>query len=187
MSMKTFLLVGFLGAALQLTNGRIAADEVGDDLASIRGVGPGGKGAGAARQARDRLAKGGVEILPRLLGAMNVDNPLAANWYRSAYEQLVREELGKSNPRLPVELLRAHVRSPENHGRVRRLVLDLVNRVDSGFGSRLIPTLLDDPEFRDDAIAETFKRGDAAKAQGDADLAERLYSEAFRHARDAAT
>jgi hypothetical protein len=43
-----------------------------------------------ARPARDELARRGVEILPQLLAAMNTSNVVAANWYRSIYNELCR-------------------------------------------------------------------------------------------------
>ena len=164
--------------------GVVPADEIEGLIAQIRAVGRDGKGSQAARAARDCLAERGVEILPLILSAMDTENPVAANWYRTAFEEIVRRELAKPQPQLPTQFLTRYARNPKRQGKVRRLVLDVVGRLDPSFGARLIPTLLDDPEFRTDAVAATLKQGDAAKNQGKTEQAKALYRTAFRHARD---
>src|SRR5579872_2759855 len=69
--------------------------EVARNLAQIAQAGPEGQGSAAAREARDELARQGVEILPQLLVAMDTPNPVAANWYRTAYEEIVGRALAK--------------------------------------------------------------------------------------------
>src|SRR5690348_8694050 len=66
-----------------------ADDTVATQIAIIAKVGPQGTGSAAARPARDELARCGVDILPQLLAAMNTSNVVAANWYRSIYEEIV--------------------------------------------------------------------------------------------------
>jgi len=170
--------------ALHLACTSLAADVVDDQLAVISAAGPGGKGSAAARKARSQLAGHGVKIIPRLLIAMDTPNTVAANWYRTIYEQIVRRELAKPDPKLPRRFLKQYARDPKRQGRVRRLVLDLADRFDPGFAGTLIPTLLDDPEFRNDAIIATMNRGDTAKNRGDTEWAKQLYTVAFRHARE---
>ena len=135
------------------------ADEVDDSLAVIARTGPGGVGAVAARAACDALGKRGAEILPRLLVAMETDNPLAANWYRSAYETIVERELARPNTSIPGDELRAFVRDAKRSGRVRRLALALCDQIDPGFSKQLLPRLLDDPEFREDAVELALAAG----------------------------
>ena len=48
-----------------------------------------------------------------------------------------------------------------------------------------MPTLLDDPEFRDDAVAIVLKRGDTFDSQKNKIAAKQAYESAFQHARNA--
>ena len=147
-----------LGLGVGLTIGRpgpeVSAGEIADDLSAVARTGPGGRGSVAARKATDRLSRNGLELLPRLLEAMDTDNIVAANWYRTVYERITRRELARDPvPDFPVSLLKTYVANPKRQGRVRRLVLDLVERLEPGTTDSLIPRLLSDPEFRDDAVA----------------------------------
>jgi hypothetical protein len=161
-----------------------ASNSVEDDIKTVLAVGPGGAGSADARIARDRLAEGGVKQLPRLLAAMDTDNPVAANWFRTAFEQIVRREEARPQPQLPISYFKSFARDPKRQGKVRRLLLDLLDQHDPDFRSKLILTLLNDPEFRGDAITETLKRGDAARKQGDDKQATLLFRAAFGSARD---
>ncbi|MBT6155142.1 MAG: hypothetical protein HOK71_01550 [Planctomycetaceae bacterium] len=161
-----------------------ASNSVEDDIKTVLAVAPGGVGSKDARMARDRLAKGGVKQLPRLLDAMDTDNPVAANWFRTAFEQIVRREEAKPQPQLPIAFFKSYARDPKRQGKVRRLLLDLLDRSDPGFRSKLILALLNDPEFRGDAVTATLKRGDAAKKKGDIEQAKSLFRAAFGSARD---
>jgi hypothetical protein len=115
---------------------------------------------------------------------MNTPNVVAANWYRAAYEQILTRELAKPSPNLPREAFKNFVRVPQHAGRTRRLALELLDRIEPAFGLSLLPMLLDDPEFRNDAVAAALKRGDDAEARGDKQTAKRSYEAAFQHARD---
>ena len=172
------LTVGRLGPA-------VWAEEITDDLATVARTGPGGRGSVAARKATDRLARNGLELLPRLLEAMDTDNIVAANWYRTVYEQITRRELARDPvPDFPVSLLKTYVTNPKRQGRVRRLVLDLVERLEPGTTDSLIPGLMADPEFRDDAVAAALARGDRARKAGRTREASGEYRKAFQAARN---
>ena len=164
--------------------GAARGDDIERDIQTIGRTGPQGVGAAEARAARDRLAAAGVDILPAILGAMNTSNVVAANSYRTVFEEIVAAELAKPGPNLPLPLLRDYVRSPEQRGQPRRLVLRLLDRIEPWFRSELVPTLLDDREFRTDAIRAVLAAGDRAKDAGQARLAESQYQKAFAHARD---
>ena len=160
------------------------ADGIDDDLAAVARTGPGGRGSVAAGTATRRLSRNGLELLPRLLQAMDTDNIVAANWYRTVFETITRRELSRDPaPEFPVSLLRSYVTNPKRQGRVRRLVLDLVERLEPGATRALIPGMLDDPEFRDDAVAAALTRGDRAKQAGQTDTAIAEFRKAFRSAR----
>jgi hypothetical protein len=162
------------------------ADDVDARIAAIAAVGSQGRGSAAAREACHDLARKGPEILPRLLSAMDTPNIVGANWYRAAYEQIVTRELAKSNPDFPHEAFKTYVRDPRHAGRTRRLALDLLDRIEPSFRESLVPTLLEDPEFRDDAVLVSLKRGDDAETHGDKEAAKRFYETAFQHARNSA-
>jgi hypothetical protein len=160
------------------------ADDVDARIAAIAAVGWQGRGSVAAREACHDLAQKGSEILPRLLAAMDTPNIVGANWYRAAYEQIVARELAKSNPKFRHEAFKTYVREPHHAGRTRRLALDLLDQIEPSFRQALVPTLLEDPEFRDDAVSVALKRGDTAQAHGDKEAAKRFYETAFQHARN---
>ena len=160
------------------------ADDVDRALEVIANTGPQGAGSAAARGACDAIAQHGAEVLPRLLAAMETDNPVTANWVRSAFETIVNRELAHKNDRFPVEVLRSYVRDPKHAPRVRRLALALCDRIDPEFSKRTIPRLLDDPEFREDAVEMALAAGQLALDGGDSEAARAEFSQAFEHARD---
>jgi hypothetical protein len=173
-----------LGLSLTQAAQMARADDVDGPIATISAVGPQGKGSADARQACRELARLGPEVLPRLLSAMDTPNIVAANWYRAAYEEIVSRELARSTATFPVTAFKTYVRDPRRQGRARRLALDLLDRIDPSFKAELLPTLLDDPEFRDDAVAIILKRGDASQAQKKEPAAKQAYESAFQHARN---
>lgn len=162
-----------------------AADEVDDALAAIARVGPQAAGSAEARQARDELARRGTEILPQLLSAMDTTNVVAANWCRTAYEEITARELAKRSPQFPLESLHVYAADPARQGRVRRRVLELLDRVEPAYRGELIPTLLDDPEFRVEAVQAALDAGAKAEADGNRAQAIGQYRKAFDHSRSA--
>jgi hypothetical protein len=161
-------------------------DEIDDDLAAIAAAGQLGTGSDAARAARDRLAQRGPDVLPRLLAATDGAGAVALNWYRTAFDQIVAHELQRPEPALPHEALRAFVLDPKHQGKVRRLVLRVLDRIDPEFRGQTLPGLLDDPEFRGEAVALALAAGDQAQTAGDRELARQRFQAAFQHARDPA-
>jgi hypothetical protein len=174
------ILIGW-GASSNATRG----DEVDDQLAAIARTGPQAAGSSEARAAVDKLAIGGTDLLPRLLAAMDTDNPVAANWYRTAYESIVDRELGRKAT-FPLAELKAFAADRQHRGHVRRLALALCERLDPGYEKKLVRGLLDDPEFRNDAVAMALAAGSEALAAGDSETARDAFHKAFDHARDAA-
>lgn len=170
--------------ALWLAAGVAAsADDVDHDLAVIATCGPNGAGASAAREAAKRLTQAGLPALPRLLIAMDTPNVVAANWYRSVFDSLVQKELAREKGELPKDEFVAFVTDGRRQGRARRLVLDVLDRLDPAYRAQFIPTRLDDPEFREEAVAAVLAQGDEAKKQNDPERASRLWMSAFRAAR----
>lgn len=173
-----------LAVAFGLATLPAAADEVDDLLRAVATVKVTGEEMTAARVATAKLAQRGPELLPRLLTAMDGANVVAANWYRSAYEQILARELARGEPRLPLAELEAFVKDARHNGRARRLALDLLDQRRPEFGRALLPTLLSDAEFRGDAVDLALRAGDQAKAAKDTAAAITAYRRAFQHARD---
>lgn len=171
--------------AMNAAGATLSADEIDNLIAAIDQAGPNGAGAAAARQASERLAEQDPQALPRLLAAVSPENPIAANYLRGAYEAIVARELAAPQPGFPVQELQAFVRDAAGEGRARRLALALLDRLDPAFSSELLPTLLDDPEFRGDAVALALSSAASARAAGDEEAARAAYRRAFEHARDA--
>lgn len=163
--------------------GSAAADEVDRQLSVIAEVGAQGAGSAAARAACDALCTHGAEILPRLLSAMETDNPVAANWIRAAYEAIVEREAA-AGAQFPLESLRAYVGDARHSGRARRLALSLCDRLDPGFANKIIQGSLDDAEFRVDAIELALAAGQQALDAGDSETARAEFQRAFDHARE---
>jgi hypothetical protein len=160
------------------------ADDVDAKFAAVAKAGPQGEGSGEAQLACRELAKEGVGVLPKLLAAMDTDNIVAANWLRTVYDQIVETELAAKEPRVPVELLKEYIREPHRQGRARRLVLATLDRSAPEFRSEFIPTCLDDPEFRSDAVVDAMTRGDRARQESKNLEAIAAYQAAFQHARE---
>lgn len=161
-----------------------ADDAVDQAIVVIRKVGPGAAGSAEARVARDRLAQQSANVLPTLLLAMDTTNIVAANWYRTAFSEILNRELLKPNPTLPKGAIEAFVRDSKRNGRPRRLGLSVLERVDPAIRAQLMAGWLDDAEFRRDAVDEVLKLGDAAKNDRRTEAARESYERAFRHARD---
>lgn len=155
------------------------------EIATIARVGPQAAGSHDARQARDGLARRGTEIVPQLLDAMDTTNVVAANWYRTIYDEIVARELSRPMPKFPIDALRAYAADADRQGRVRRLVAKLLDRLEPGFAAKFVPTLLDDPEFRADAVETALTAGAKAEASGDRQEAVSQFQRAFDHARAA--
>jgi hypothetical protein len=161
-----------------------ADEEVAARLAVIARVGPQGAGSAEARRARDELAKRGVEILPRLLAAMDTSNVVAANWYRSIYEEIVDRGLSQKGTVWPVTFLEDYVSDGRKSGRPRKLVLSLLDRLEPAYRDEWLPTRLDDPDFRSEAVALALAAGEQALRNKNDDQAKAEFRKAFEHARD---
>jgi hypothetical protein len=165
--------------------GNPSPQEIDAHFKTLAKLGEQGSGSGPAREARRWLAaECGSDSLPQILAAMDTQNIVAANWVRTVYDEIVRRELGKPSPSFPVPYLHDYVRDGRREGRARRLVLELLNRIDPKFGPETIPTLLEDGEFRDDAVAALMKSADDDRIAGRKEAAVGLYQKAFAHARE---
>lgn len=173
-------------ATVAAASSRTAAadDAVATQIGIIAKVGPQGAGSAAARPARDELARRGVEILPQLLEAMNTSNVVAANWYRSIYEELVERGLAQKETVWPIAFFKEYVSEVRNAGRPRTLVLALLDRLEPAYREQWLATRLDDPDFRNAAVALVLAAGEQALRDGNNDRAKAEYRKAFDQARD---
>lgn len=153
-------------------------------LAEIAKTGPQGEGSAAAKVARDELAKRGVEILPPLLVAMDTSNAVAANWYRTVYEEIVASELKRDGVKWPVEFFKEYVSESKRLGKPRRLVLTLLDKLEPTFREQWVPTRLDDSEFRYEAVGLALAAGDRAIKNKDETTAKVEFRKAFEATRD---
>ncbi|GIS58549.1 MAG: hypothetical protein CM1200mP2_07740 [Planctomycetaceae bacterium] len=136
-----------------------SAGEIADDLSAVARRGPGGRGSVAARKATDRLSRKAWSCCPgcwRRWTPTTSWPPTGIGPSRADHPTGTRPG---SVPEFPVSLLKTYVANPKRQGRVRRLVLDLVERLEPGTTDSLIPSLLSDPEFRDDAVAAALVPG----------------------------
>lgn len=162
----------------------VADDVDAVDLARLLAVGDNAKGSAAAREASRELITAGPDILPRLMTAMDDANPVALNWCRVVWDEIVAAELAKPDPQLPVDLFREYVREASHPGPARRMVLDVLDTLKPDERPSLIPTLVDDPEFREDAVAAAIESGDQARGENNTEGAIAAYRRAFDHARE---
>lgn len=160
--------------------------KVAEQLAVIAKAGPQGAGSATARVARDELAKRGIEILPQLLAAMDTPNVIAANWYRTVYEDVVSRELAQPDATWPLEFFKEYVSNARRAGRPRRLVLALLDRLEPGFSEGWLPTRVEDADFRFEAVSLTLAAGEKALRDKNPERAKTEFRKAFEHARDSA-
>lgn len=164
----------------------VADAEVAEQLAVISRVGRLGTGSAEARVARDALAQRDIRILPALLTAMDTSNSVAANWYRTIYEQIIARAQAQPDAVWPVEFLKGYVGEALRQGRPRRLALALIERLEPGFSEQWKPSRLADPEFRYEAVNLALAAGDRLVTAKDTEQAKAAYRRAFEAARDSA-
>jgi hypothetical protein len=145
------------------TSERSRADDVADSVKLLQSVEPGGKGTGVARKAVESLASSGA-MLPVLKGFKG-SSPLAVNWLRNAFEEIVTAEKAASKL-LPVEELKGFIADRSESPIARRLAYETLRDQDAAIEAELIPDMLLDPsaEFRRDAVAKLINEASAAEA-----------------------
>ncbi|MCS6851879.1 MAG: hypothetical protein NZ700_12005 [Gemmataceae bacterium] len=152
-----------------------------DDLKAVQTEGPASP---TARAAWEKLVERGPAALPAILTAMDTPDTVLANWLRTAFDLIVERELAAGGGRIDVAALLRVVEDPRRRGRVRRLALDVVERLRPGTRDRLTPGWLDDPEFRYEAVALLLKEGDGFAEKGDKEQAVARYRKAWSASRD---
>lgn len=156
------------------------ADNITSAVKTLQSVEPGGKGTSAARQAAELLSTAGDKaLLPVLQGFKDAD-PLAANWLRNSFEQIV-DGIRASGRKLPAAELEAFIRDQKQSAVARRLAYESLKIQTPEIEARLIPECLLDasPEFRRDAVAMLIKQ---ASTVTDASGSTPLYRKAMQGA-----
>ena len=143
-----------------------------------------GRGTAVGRAAWDRLSQAGPAAILPLLNAMNTADTAAANWLRTAFDVIIERELNAGGKRLDAKALLRFVQDAKNHGRARRLALEVVEKTQPGTSEKLYAGWLEDPEFRFDAVAELLKTARVSLKAKDSSAAEMQLRIAFEAARD---
>ena len=175
---QLFIIVCILGAIASTTR---AAEKTTDQLvATIRAVGPQGKGHLEAQAASLALANASVADLPVILAGMDNANALATNWLRIAVDTVAQKAIQRGDS-LPQKALEKFLEDTQHSARGRRTAYELLLQVDPSAEARYVPTFMQDPslELRYDAVAtaldaaailatEETKQAEALKAYADA-------------------
>lgn len=169
---------------LAAVTAQVSAADYSPQLKAIHSVSREGQGNAAAVAAVRALSGASANELVQLLAGFEGASPLAANYLRNAVETAVDRNLaaGKS---LPAFQLEAFVLKRSNDPRARRLAFEVLSRVDSAAGDRLIPQMLLDPspEFRRDAVQRLIAEAEGLGKES-ADQAKKVYRKALSGATD---
>ena len=141
----------------------VHADDVAASVKLLQSIEPGGKGTALARKAVDSLASSDA-LMPVLKG-FNGSSPLAVNWLRNAFEEIVEANKKAAKP-LPADELKGFIADRSESPIARRLAYETLRDQDATVEDQLIPEMLLDPsaEFRRDAVARLIKEASAAEA-----------------------
>ena len=154
-------------------------------IATIRAVGPEGRGNAEAARAWKVLGAADAGSLLAVLGGMDGANDLAVNWLRAAVDAIAGRELAAGR-RLPVDGLEKFVRDISHHPRARRLAYELIAQANPDIARRLIAGLRDDPatELRRDAVQLLIDEAAALGTAARTNDAVAKYQTAILSARD---
>ncbi len=139
------------------------ADDVADSIKLLQSIEPGGKETALARKAVANLTASGS--LMATLKGFKGSSPLAVNWLRNAFEEIVEASKKDAKP-LPVDELKSFIADRSESPVARRLAYETLRNQDPTVEDQLIPDMLLDPspEFRRDAVAKLIKEASAAEA-----------------------
>lgn len=149
----------------------------------IKTVAKQGLGTDQGRAAWRRLSKGGPELLPHLLKAMDTSDIVTCNWLRTAFERILEHEI-KAEKKIDVEPLYAFAKNPKHQGRARRFALSIVERLQPGITKQFLKGKLNDPEFRFDAVDLLLEKAKRLAKRGERQEAIAAYQRALDSTRD---
>ena len=154
-------------------------------VATLKSVGPEGKGNVEATRALRELSQADAKILPVILRGFSGAGPVAANWIRNAFETIADREI-KASGELPRRELEEFIRDEKQNPRARRLAFEWLAKVDESAPDRLIPGMLHDPsrELRRDSIARLIEQAQKLNADNQPDKAVQVFRKALSSAVD---
>ncbi len=142
-----------------------------------------GRGTEEGRAAWDRLVEAGPEALPVILKAMPNDI-VASNWLRTAFDRIIDREVRNGGKSINVDTLLAAAKDSKLPGRARRLALEVVEELRPGTSDKFYPKMLDDPEFRYEAVDLTLTKAEKLLKNGKKNAAKLVFRKAFEAGRD---
>jgi hypothetical protein len=167
--MRIRTVAAIFGVMLFCCSELMAADKISDAVRQLQAASSGGAGTVEARAALKVLSSSGESALLPVLQGFQGSNPVAVNWLRNAFEELVAAQQSARKP-LPANVLEAFIRDQSQSPIARRLAYENLKVQDPDVEGRLVPELLLDPssEFRRDAVArlieESGKTSDSSAA-----------------------
>jgi hypothetical protein len=154
-------------------------------LEVIRAVGPEGRGNIEASASWKRLTAGNGDALLPVLEGMDGANDYALNWLRAAVDTITSHELS-AGAVLPMNELGKFLLDTRHHPRARRLVFELLARLDPPTANQLLSGMLNDPslEIRHDAVEQLEQQAAHWLAAGNKSGASLLFQQGLASARD---
>jgi hypothetical protein len=143
-----------------------------------------GRGTAEGRAAWDRVIAGGPDLLLPLLEAMDTPDTVAANWLRTAFDQIADREWSKGGKTLDADGLLKFAVDAKRNGRARRLALELVEKLRPGTSVKFYAGWLEDPEFRYEAVGVLLADARLRAKAGEKDKAVLAFRKALDSSRD---
>ena len=177
------ILIFCLSAVTWLSSSAAAQDPgLTQAISQVAAVKNGGYGHEQAIVGWKVLGAAGVEQVPAILAAIRTDKPLAANWLRSAVDQILERHVA-TGQELPKDTLEKIVFDQSYAPRARRMAYEWLLTVDKTAAKRIIPKMLNDSslEMRRDAVALAISE---AQQLAEGPEAIKQYKRALTAARD---
>jgi hypothetical protein len=162
------------------------SSEIAGAIHVIKAVGPEGRGNVEAAAAWKQLAASDAATLLTILEAMDGANDFALNWLRAAVDAIFSRELAAGG-KVPVSDLGKFLMETRHHPRARRLVFELLTRLDPPASEKLLSGMLNDPslEIRYDAAQKVAEQAEQLLATSNRVGAMLLFQQALNYSRDA--
>ncbi len=162
-----------------------SAQEVKPLVKKIEAIGKNGKGLVEAQKAWKKLSQMGPESLTDILGAINNENIIAANYLNAAVEAIASRTL-RQGKKLPVEDLEKFVNKRKNDGKGRYVAYQWLLKVDPTAKRRLLPNMLDDPgrSLRREAVQVKLTKANELLKNEEKDAAKAVLMSVAEHVRD---
>lgn len=138
-----------------------AQEQLNTALAQVSAVGNGGFGHEQAMAAWKQISGVDIQQVPTILAAIETEKPLAANWLRSAADQIVERHVNDGKV-LPATAFEEIVFDQKYAPRARRMAYEWLKTADASAEARIIPKMLNDSslEMRRDAVALAMSKAE---------------------------